>query len=81
MRLVSDPSCCSFSSSHSRGDVPLSVRSSLPHASRMFVVTEAEAAAIRDAFQQRGELAAAVELHRLFSGITDNQQAQTFVFE
>jgi hypothetical protein len=32
----------------------------------MFVVTEAEAAAIRTAFEQQGELAAAVELRRLF---------------
>jgi hypothetical protein len=30
----------------------------------MFVVTEAEAAAIRAAFEQRGELSAAVELRR-----------------
>jgi hypothetical protein len=38
----------------------------------MFVVTEEEAAAIRTAFNQGGELAAAVELRRLFPGITDN---------
>ena len=31
----------------------------------MFVVTETEATAIRDAFQQHGEFAAAVKLHRL----------------
>ena len=37
----------------------------------MFVVSEAAAAAIRAAFQ-RGELAGAVELRRLFPGITDN---------
>jgi hypothetical protein len=42
----------------------------------MFVVTEAEAAAIRAAFDQGGELAAAVELRRLFPGITDNAQAR-----
>jgi hypothetical protein len=42
----------------------------------MFVVTEAEAAAIRAAFEQRGELAAAVELRRLFPGVTDNGQAR-----
>jgi hypothetical protein len=36
----------------------------------MFVVTEAEAAAIRVVYyQQRGELAAAVELRRRFPGI------------
>jgi hypothetical protein len=42
----------------------------------MFVVTEADAAAIRAAYQQRGEFAAAVELRRRFLGITDNAQAQ-----
>ena len=42
----------------------------------MFVVSEAEAAAIRAVYQQRGEFAAAVELRRLFPGITDNAQAQ-----
>jgi hypothetical protein len=42
----------------------------------MFVVTEAEAAAIRAAFEQRGEFAAAVELRRLFPGVTDTAQAR-----
>ena len=42
----------------------------------MFVVTEAEAAAIRAVYEQRGEFAAAVELRRLFPGITDNAQAR-----
>ena len=42
----------------------------------MFVVSEAEAAAIRAVFEQRGEFAAAVELRRLFPGITDNAQAR-----
>jgi len=41
----------------------------------MFIVTEAEAAAIRAAYQQQGELSAAVELRRLFPGITDNAEA------
>jgi hypothetical protein len=41
----------------------------------MFVVSEADAAAIHAAFQ-RGELAGAVELRRLFPGITDNAQAR-----
>jgi hypothetical protein len=41
----------------------------------MFVVTEADAAAIRAVYQQRGEFSAAVELHRRFPGITDNAQA------
>jgi hypothetical protein len=42
----------------------------------MFVVSEAEAAAIRTAFHWGGELLAAVELRRLFPAITDNAQAR-----
>jgi hypothetical protein len=42
----------------------------------MFVVTDAEAAAIRAVYEQRGELSAAIELRRLFPGITDNAQAR-----
>jgi hypothetical protein len=42
----------------------------------MFVLTEGEAAAIRAAYQQRGEFAAAIELRRLFPAITDNAQAR-----
>jgi hypothetical protein len=42
----------------------------------MFVVSETEAAAIRIAFEQEGELAAAIEVRRLFPGITDNAQAR-----
>ena len=42
----------------------------------MFVVSETEAAAILAAFDQGGELSAAVELHRLFPGITDTAQAR-----
>jgi hypothetical protein len=38
----------------------------------MFVVTEAEAAAIRTAFDRGGEFSAALELRRLFPGVTDN---------
>ena len=48
----------------------------VPHALAMFVVSEAEAAAIRSAFDRGGELSAAVELRRLFPGITDNVQAR-----
>jgi hypothetical protein len=44
----------------------------------MFVVTEADAAAIRAVYQQRGEFAAAVELRRRFPGITDNAQAREY---
>jgi hypothetical protein len=42
----------------------------------MFSVTEADAAAIRAAYEQRGELSAAVELRRRFPGILDNAQAR-----
>ena len=42
----------------------------------MFVVTEADAAAIRAAFDRGGEQSAAVELRRLFPGITSTSQAQ-----
>ena len=45
----------------------------------MFVVTEADAAAIRTIFQQRGELSAAIELRRRFPGITDNALARECV--
>ena len=46
------------------------------HAIGMFVVTEADAAAIRDVFHQEGELSAAIELRRRFPGITDNAKAR-----
>ena len=42
----------------------------------MFVVTEADAAAIRAVFDQEGELSAAIELRRRFPGITDNAKAR-----
>ena len=37
--------------------------------SSMFTVSEADAAVIRVAYKQRGELSAAVELRRLFPGV------------
>ena len=42
----------------------------------MFCVSETEAAAIRTAYEQEGELSAAIELRRLFPGITDNAKAR-----
>jgi hypothetical protein len=42
----------------------------------MFVVSEEAAAAIRSAYEQGGELSAAVEVRRLFPGITDNARAR-----
>ena len=46
------------------------------HALVMFVVTDADAVAIRTAFDEGGEFSAAVELRRRFPGITDNEQAR-----
>ena len=43
----------------------------------MFVVTEEDEAAIRAVYEQRGEFAAAIELRRLFPGITNNAQARS----
>jgi hypothetical protein len=45
----------------------------------MFTVSDAEATAIQDAYEQSGELAAAVELRRLFPGIIDNVVARECV--
>jgi len=42
----------------------------------MFMVSEDDAAAIRAAFDQDGELSAAIELRRRFPGIADNAQAR-----
>jgi hypothetical protein len=47
--------------------------------SRMFLVTEADATAIRAIYEQDGELSAAIELRRLFPGITDNAKARECV--
>ena len=48
------------------------------HPAGMFVVTEAEAAAIRAVYEQRGELSAAVELCRLFPAVTDTAPARAY---
>jgi len=49
------------------------------HADRMFVITEADAAAIRAIFDEEGELSAAIELRRRFPGIIDNMKARACV--
>jgi hypothetical protein len=49
-----------------QGKTKLAALSPSSHAPCMFVVSEADAAAIRDAFDQSGELSAAVELRRRF---------------
>jgi hypothetical protein len=45
----------------------------------MFLVSDAIATTIRAVFVQDGELAAAIELRRLFPGITDNAMARAHV--
>ena len=57
--------------------MPATIRKS--HALAMFVISEAEAAAIRATYKQRGEFSAAIELRQLFPGITDNAQARECV--
>ena len=42
----------------------------------MFVVTEADAAAIRTTYEQDGELSAAIEVRRRFPGIIYNEKAR-----
>jgi hypothetical protein len=42
----------------------------------MYVVTEADAAAIREVYERDGELSAAIELRRRFPGIQDNAKAR-----
>ena len=46
------------------------------YAPAMFVVSEEAAAAIRAIFEKEGELLAAIELRRLFPGITGNAEAR-----
>ena len=43
---------------------------------QMFLVDEADVAAIRVLFNEQGELSAAIELHRRFPGIADNAEAR-----
>jgi hypothetical protein len=45
----------------------------------MFCISETEAATIRTAYEQDGELSAAIELRRLSPGITDNAKARECV--
>lgn len=42
----------------------------------MFVVSDAEAAAIRTAYDQGGDLSASVELRRLFPALTNNENTR-----
>ena len=45
----------------------------------MFLITEADADAIRAILSQEGELSAAIELRRRFPGVTDNAKAREHV--
>jgi hypothetical protein len=56
--------------------IGLPVAAYLTMLATMFVVTEAAAAAIRTAYEQEGELSAAIEVRRLFPGITDDAEAR-----
>jgi hypothetical protein len=42
----------------------------------MFIVSEEAATAIRTAYEQEGEMSAAIEVRRLFPGIADNAAAR-----
>jgi hypothetical protein len=57
----------------------LASRGAHRHVFGMFVITEADADAIRAVFNQEGELTAAIELRRRFPGITDNAKARACV--
>jgi hypothetical protein len=58
---------------------PACCREAGHHPSVMFLVTEADAVAIRAIYEQEGELSAAIELRRRFRGITDNAKAREHV--
>jgi hypothetical protein len=66
-------------SGRARDDTALVRRPSGYHALGMFLVTEADADAIRAIFTQEGELSDAIELRRRFPGITDNAKARAHV--
>ena len=46
------------------------------HRFRMFILTEADVAEIRDVFDQEGDLLAAIQMRRRFPGVTDNAKAR-----
>jgi hypothetical protein len=54
----------------------LSAPVTIPKLSRMLVVTEADAAAIRAIYDRDGELSAAAGLRRLFPGVDDYAKAR-----
>ncbi len=54
----------------------LAIHSTRPNASMMFMITEADADAIRAVYHEHGELSAAIELRCRFPGIMDNAEAR-----
>jgi hypothetical protein len=61
------------------GACALASRDAHRHGFGMFVITEADAAAIRAVFNQEGEVSAAIELRRRFPGVADNAKARACV--
>jgi hypothetical protein len=62
-----------YSTAKPRIGLPAAACVTLP---AMFVVSEEAAAAIRAIFEKEGELSAAIEVRRLFAGVTDNAKAR-----
>ena len=59
--------------------IPVAHRAGRAHARTMFAVDEATATAIRDVFNEHGELSAIVEFRRHFPLIGDNDRARQCV--
>jgi hypothetical protein len=70
------PTCAPARAGQPLTILPLRPLPSRSHPPPMFVLTEADAAAIRAAFDRGGEFSAAVELWRLFPGVSDNAQGR-----
>jgi hypothetical protein len=76
MTSIFDRAAADISPRWSTSVPPLAGHDPRLHAHRMFVVSESDAAAIRTAFEQDGELSAAIELRRRSPGIAGNKQAR-----
>jgi hypothetical protein len=81
---VGERACCASgclslrAATRSNLNLVLSRRRGVLHPPAMFLVTEADAAAIGAVPNQEGELSAAIEVRRLFPGITDNAKARAY---
>ena len=75
--LFGETNACVEHGSHAALTGRLARGGALSHARMMFIVSEVEAAAIRTAYAEGGELSAAVELHRLFPGLANNEAGNT----